>query len=98
MSSVVSLSNQAEEERIIAMAMTFLGRRSTARKRLAAQINGRSGGRPRGSYKPLEAIKCTCGGCIPIRVEEREGATLPLTSRSQCSRYRAMKRRLAASV
>jgi len=73
------------EEEVIRQAMRFLGARKSEKKTLSSRANGKAGGRPRGSAKPLAEIACNCG------------ATEDGAHRATCPRGRAYRRRAKAA-
>ena len=77
--------NDVEQSQPKNPAAQELGRIRTEKKARAARENGRAGGRPHGTLKPLAATPCTCGG----------GAVLtPVAHPASCLRGRAIRRRL----
>lgn len=73
-----------DENELIRQAMSVIGKRTSAAKKVSSRENGKRGGRPAGSLKPLSQLNCTCGGC-------------PEQPKTTCPRGRAIRRRLAAS-
>jgi hypothetical protein len=65
--------------------MSVIGSRRTEAKAAAARENGKRGGRPTGTAKPLSEFACTCG------------AGELMKHRSNCPRGRATRRRMAAA-
>ena len=63
----------------------FLGSIKTPKKAASSRENGKAGGRPAGSVKPLLEIPCNCNG----------GDTLaPEAHPTTCPRGRAIRRRI----
>lgn len=73
-----------DEQELIRQAMKVIGGRKTPKKAASSRENGKMGGRPAGSLKPLESIECRCGKC-------------PDDPKTYCPRGRAILRRRAAA-
>jgi hypothetical protein len=70
-----------DENELIRRAMSVIGSRTSEVKAATARKNGKLGGRPRGTLKPLSEIACTCG------------ATEDAAHRATCPRGRTYRRR-----
>ncbi len=70
-----------DENELIRRAMTVLGSRTSEAKAAKARENGKLGGRPRGTLKPLSEFACTCG------------ATEDAAHKATCPRGRNYRRR-----
>ena len=74
-----------EQKNDAAEAARQLGSIRTERKAASSRENGKLGGRPRGTVKPLAEIECNCGG---------EG----LNHKAGCPRGRAIRYRQAKGL
>ncbi len=72
------------EGELIRRAMRAIGSRRTEKKAAAVRENGKKGGRPSGSIKPLSQLSCNCG------------ATEDAAHKAACPRGRAYRRRKIA--
>ncbi len=70
-----------DENEIVRQAMSIIGKRTSPKKAKSSAANGATGGRPKGTVKPLAEFKCTCGA-------DRDDA-----HKSYCPRGRAFRRR-----
>jgi hypothetical protein len=73
-----------DENELISRAMKVIGARKTPKKAASSRANGKLGGRPAGTLKPLESFECKCGKC-------------PDDPKTYCPRGRAILRRRAAA-
>jgi hypothetical protein len=70
-----------DENEIIRQAMSIIGKRTSPKKKKSSAANGATGGRPRGTFKPLAEFECKCG------------ATSDDAHKTYCPRGRAYRRR-----
>ena len=74
-----------EEREILKQAGRIMQKVRSPKKAAAARENGKAGGRPVGSVKPLLEIPCNCKGGDSLTVEAHP---------TSCPRGRAIRRRI----